>query len=187
MPRGIPLDGHRAKNKAAWDATKAEQIYAYIRAGAFPHVAALAAGLPRDAFKKWLKFGQRRKSVFAEFVDRVEQARAQARVVAEVKTFQDDPAVWLKSGPGKEMKDDPGWTSAIKPQITQQNQHFNLMLSPQMAGIFGALFQVLAPFPEALTAVQQCLGNGQGKAPKTVPNLEQIPQECQTKTSENPS
>ena len=33
-------------------------ILAYVRAGGFPHVAAEAAGVPRDLFDEWMRKGE---------------------------------------------------------------------------------------------------------------------------------
>ena len=54
-----------------------EQIVAYIRAGGFPHVAAEAAGLPRQVFARWLERGQRamRRPLIAQFARAVMEAQ----------------------------------------------------------------------------------------------------------------
>ena len=74
---------------------------------------------------------------------------------AEIKAFQDDPVTWLKQGPGKETPDSLGWTTTVKPIIREGNQAINVLLSPEMQGVFAAIPQVLAPFPEARAAVAQ--------------------------------
>src|SRR5207244_4277507 len=83
----------------------------------FPHVAAEAAGVPKEVFDNWLKKAEKRgtKAPYCAFGDAVRTAVAQARLAAEMKAFQDDPIAWLKSGPGKERPGAPGWTTTIKP------------------------------------------------------------------------
>jgi hypothetical protein len=137
------------------------QICAFVRAGGYPHVAAEAAGVPRAVFEDWMHRGATTTTgarKFRHFRAAVLQALAQARLAAEIKAFQDEPLAWLKSGPGKETADNrPGWSSAVKPVINETNQTINLLLAPEMQGVFAALLQVLSPFPEARAAVAQAL------------------------------
>src|SRR5262245_14793324 len=85
-------------------------IPSYIRAGGYPHIAAEAAGVPREVFDDWLQRGQQKKApaVYRRFADAVRQARAQARLAAEIAAFKAKPMDWLRSGPGKETADVPG-------------------------------------------------------------------------------
>ena len=46
-------------NQLATD--KAQQILSFIRAGAFPLVAAEAAGVPREVYQKWIDSGESRR------------------------------------------------------------------------------------------------------------------------------
>jgi hypothetical protein len=145
----------------------ARQIVAAIRAGAFPHDAAEAAGVPRDVFETWLRRGAARgqRKDYARFADAVREAAAQARVKATLEVFQDDPLSWLKHGPGKETPTRPGFSTPIKPHLTQDNRQVNVLLEPGMQGLFAALLQVLAPYPEARAAVARAL------AGDTLPSL----------------
>jgi len=141
-----------------WNPALAERIFTFVRAGAFPHIAAQAAGLPLKIFRDWVQRGTSRPySIFRHFVIKLHEAASQARLAAEIKVFQDKPEVWLRHGPGKELADSAGWSSAVKPQINQSNQTLNFLLTPELAGVFGSLFQVLSPHPEALAAVQTAL------------------------------
>jgi hypothetical protein len=142
-------------------------ICAFIMAGGFPHVAAQAAGVPQEKFQEWWHKGSLPKAnaLFRHFYLAVEQAKAQARLNAEMKVMEGNPLAWLKSGPGKENSNSPGWTGVIKPQITQDNRQINVLLSPEMQGVFAAVLQVLAPFPEARAAVASALAGG--NAPTT--------------------
>ncbi|MBL8799670.1 MAG: hypothetical protein JNM56_37655 [Planctomycetia bacterium] len=141
------------------DAKIQETICSFIRAGGFPHIAAEAAGVPRAVFESWLARGQRpeARGNYRSLFLAVEQARAQARLAAEIEVFKADPTAWLKSGPGKETETNPGWTTTVKPKITQDNRTVNLLLAPEMQGLFAAILQILAPYPEARTAVAQAL------------------------------
>lgn len=72
------------------------QICACIRAGAFTHVAAEAAGVSTEEYEEWMELGAARKGKkprkkFANFRAAVKQAVAQARLSAEMKAYQEDP------------------------------------------------------------------------------------------------
>src|SRR5262245_35499216 len=101
--------------KRHWITPKATQeICAFIRAGAYPHVAAEAAGVPKEEFDLWMHKGttqKRGRSDFRAFAEQVRKAMAQARLRAEMKVLEEDPLAWLRSGPGKEQGDRPGWTT----------------------------------------------------------------------------
>lgn len=146
-----------------------QEITAYVRAGAFPHIAAEAAGLPLEVFKGWLLRGQTmgKRSLYHDLAGQLRQAEAQARVRAEMEVFKEDPISWLKHGPGKETPASPGFSASVKPVIHENNQQINVLLSPQMQGVFAAILQVLAPFPEARIAVAHALaGKDQPSLPK---------------------
>lgn len=82
------------------------KIVSYIRAGAFDWVAARAAGIAQSTFYLWMKGDTPRR---AQFRDAVEEARAQARLAAEVEVRKRNPEFWLSRGPGKERPGQPGW------------------------------------------------------------------------------
>lgn len=147
-----------------------QAIVAYIRAGAFPHVAAEAAGIPQQTFEIWLNRHQRPNcpKALRLFADAVLQAQAQARLAAEMSVLKEDPVTWLKSGPGKESSTTKGWTNPRKPLI-QDNRQVNLLLSPQLASIFGAILQVLAPFPDARAAVAEAINALKPQTPALPP------------------
>jgi len=151
--RGIPNHFTR------WNPLIAEKIYAFVRAGAFPHIAAQAAGLPLNVFHLWMKRGDLRYSIFRQFKLHLLECQAQARVGAEISTYQDNPEVWLRQGPGKDAIDNPGWSHAAKAIIHNSSQTLNLVLTPELAAIFGSVFQILSPYPDALKAVQIGLAN----------------------------
>jgi hypothetical protein len=135
------------------------RICALIRRGAFPEVAAEATGIPQATFRAWLAQGEQGDGgeSLRAFAAEVREAAAQARVLAEIEVLKKHPEAWLKHGPGKETADTPGWTVTVRPQITNDNRTLNILLQPEMMGLFGALLQVLAPYPEARAAVAQAL------------------------------
>jgi hypothetical protein len=134
-------------------------ILARVEGGAFPHVAAQAAGVPLETFYRWMASGNRKKSKepYRGFARRVEQAQAHARCMAEVDMRQNDPKAWLIHGPGKSNPALPGWSAPMKPSINQDNRTINLLLQPQMQSLFAAILQVLSPYPEARAAVAAAL------------------------------
>jgi hypothetical protein len=73
-----------------------QKICSGIKKGAFPHVAAQAAGVRREDFEKWLASGRRgrgSRQKYRAFVQAVEQAQAMARLQAESKVLKADPPV----------------------------------------------------------------------------------------------
>ena len=137
----------------------ARQIVAAIRAGAFPHIAAEAAGIPRNVFQGWLRQGERKggREPFKSFAKEVRTATAQARLRAEMEVFQGDPKSWLRSGPGKESPQTPGWTGIVKPGITNDLRQINIFNAPDFLEFLKQLRQILAPYPDALQAISQAL------------------------------
>ena len=99
-----------------------KMILAYVRAGGFAHVAAEAAGVPRDLFDEWMRKGEGDRTVkkYRLFAVAVRQAEAQARLGAEVAALKDKPMDWLKAGPGKETAAKPGWSALAKPRRRRQ-------------------------------------------------------------------
>src|SRR5262245_31947877 len=118
-------------------------ILASIRAGAFPGVAAEAAGIPAKVFERWLEVGNpldrpagwRPHKLYTPLWQEVMQARAQARLGAEMKAMQEDPVAWLRSGPGKERPNEPGWSMPVRPQVTRQTNNVNVFLAPEMQSL----------------------------------------------------
>src|SRR6186997_510227 len=93
-------------------------IAAYIRAGGYPHVACEAAGIPRAVFDDWLRLGNpvgrkkgwRPHQLYTPLWLAVMEAKAQARLTAEMAALKEEPVSWLKSGPGKDQPNNPGWS-----------------------------------------------------------------------------
>ena len=83
------------------------QIVASIRAGAFAHVAAQAAGINPATYWRWMASPDKK---FAQFREDIEAAQAQARLSAELHVKKADPQFWLLHGPGRERPGNPGWS-----------------------------------------------------------------------------
>jgi len=135
-----------------------EAICAFLRSGAFPHIAAEAAGIPRDVFAGWIRKASqpRARKVYRDFQLEVIQAMAQARITAEMKAFKDAPLAWLTRGPGRETEEGKGWTVSVKPSPKAAKDDVDVL------GLMARLLQLLAPFPDARKAVAGML---QGNMP----------------------
>ncbi len=129
----------------------------FIRAGGFPEIAAEAVGIPARVFHYWVRCSQAKRPVplYRDFGLAVRQAQAQARLFAEHRAMQDDPLVWLKSGPGKETARMPGWTSPIKPLTPPKRT--NGLSAERLQLLVGCLLTALTPFPEARLAAALAL------------------------------
>jgi hypothetical protein len=139
------------------------QIVATIRAGAFAHLAAEAAGVPRRLFAVWLDRGRRKQArpPYRTFWLNVLQAKAQARLGAEMEVRKKDPKFWLRYGPGKEADDAPGWTTTGKKAAKAEG-----LANPAFRRLLGTILQVLAPFPEARQAIVTALEPPEAAAPE---------------------
>ena len=135
-----------------------QRICAFIRAGGFPRVAAEAAGVPAGVFERWLRRGKRRRApeCYRAFAAAVAEARAQARLAAELQVFDKRPLDWLKCGPGRETRSDPGWASAPKP-VAGGAAAGDWSQQPEILAVFQKLQEALAPFPEARAAASEII------------------------------
>ena len=137
-----------------------QQICAFIRAGGYAPVAAEAAGVPRRVFEKWLARGQKRRAraTYRTFAEAIRQAEAQARLNAEMAAYKKDAMNWLKSGPGRETGNRPGWSMPVRARPAGEGREVNPLLQPAAARMLAALLQALTPFPEARAAAAAALG-----------------------------
>lgn len=89
-----------------------QRILSSIRAGGYAHIAAQAWGVSERLWRRWLARGRRAGAAepYASFYQEVQQARAQARLKAELDALQKDPRFWLKTGPGKDPGEGPCWS-----------------------------------------------------------------------------
>ena len=92
------------------------RVAAYIRGGAYPEVAAQAAGVPPGRLRRWLALGRKKDAGEAvrAFCQAVRQAEAVARLQAEVAALKAKPLDWLRHGPGRPRPDREGWTAAAR-------------------------------------------------------------------------
>jgi hypothetical protein len=77
-------------------------------------VAAEAAGIGRRTYYRWMKRGEQGEEPFADLRAQVHRARALARIGAEQRVRDEHPLSWLRLGPGRERKGQPGWTEAVE-------------------------------------------------------------------------
>jgi hypothetical protein len=142
-------------------------ICRYILSGGYPHIAAEAVGLPREVFDRWLRRARSRhpRRKYVLFYEAVMQARAQVRLAAESKALLKDPLAWLKTGPGKDTFDSPGWTNPPRAQALDDAAGVNLLLRQETQVLLTTLLRVLEPFPEARAAVAAALEEAQEERP----------------------
>lgn len=96
-----------------------QQIVSYIRAGAYDWVAAQATGIGKTTFYRWMQAGERGRQPYAGFFAVVREARAVARVAAEMEVKRDNPLAWLRYGPGRAKPEEPGWTESHELSIVE--------------------------------------------------------------------
>jgi len=103
-------EGHELGRNTKLNPAVTSEIVEAIRAGAFDHVAAEAAGISPSTFYLWMTKGASGEEKYTEFSEEVRTARAQARIQAETIVYKSDPKFWLRNGPGKGRQGEPGWT-----------------------------------------------------------------------------
>ena len=150
--KGAPLKksrGRKLKLTAEVEAT----VCSFVRAGAFAHVAAGAAGIGTSTFFHWMADERPR---YRKFRHEVEKAQAEARVSAEVVVKKMNPVAWLRLGPGRDKDGSPGWTETAKveltgkdgaPLIPEQKQDLSKLSGEELAQL-EALLAKTTPHPE---------------------------------------
>ncbi|MHB1423487.1 MAG: hypothetical protein ACYC3I_09895 [Gemmataceae bacterium] len=139
-----------------------EKIASFIRAGGFAHVAAEAAGLPREVFARWLERGERpgAPANYRNFARAIREAEAQARLQAELSVRGDKPLDWLKAGPGKASRDNPGWSNPGKAGAADAagaDKAERVQVWCEVLNLFGRCAEQLAAYPEARAALSAWL------------------------------
>ncbi|MFO0966850.1 MAG: hypothetical protein U0793_14855 [Gemmataceae bacterium] len=126
-----------------------QQILAGIRSGGYPQIAAEAWGVSAALLQSWLDRGRgdKAREPYVSFAAAVAQAQAQARLRAEVALFDDDPRIWLQHGPGRETRDQPGWSAPVKPADTAAAAT-NPFLDPHFMALLNDMRSLLEPQPE---------------------------------------
>ena len=135
------------------------EIILRVRSGAFPHVAAEAAGVPAEVFQEWMERGSRpgAREPYRGLAEQVRHAHGHARCMSEVALRQKDPKAWLLNGPGKNSDNLPGWSMPVKGQAKPQRPGAGVLLQAEMQTLLGSLLDVLAPYPEARAALAAAL------------------------------
>src|SRR5262249_26544201 len=131
-------------------------IVAAIRAGAYDWLAAEACGVDRRTFRRWMLWGKRRRKPWVTLYQDVREARAQARVAAEIEVRKEQPFNWLRFGPGREREDEPGWTESSELKLSGS---VDLVHTDEWQRIASAIDEALKPFPQARIAVASALSN----------------------------
>ena len=147
-----------------------EKIASRVHGGAFPHVAAEAAGVPAEVFQEWMERGSRpgAREPYRSLAERVRHAHGHARCMAEVELRKHEPKSWLLNGPGKNSDALPGWSTPVKGQAADR-EAFCALLDARLQALVAALLAALEPYPEARTAVAAAL------APEATPDVEEKP------------
>jgi hypothetical protein len=148
-----------ARSRYALTPEVARLIVSYVRAGGYPHVAAEAAGVPREVFEEWLRRGEERggRPPFREFRRDLLQAHAQARLKAEVAALEDRPLDWLKFGPGKETAAAGGWTGLARPRPAAVSPGGDPFADPAARAFIHFLLEQLGNHPELRATIARQL------------------------------
>jgi hypothetical protein len=132
-----------------------EMILSSVRAGGHDHVAAEAAGVPREVYFTWLEEACKPRAPrrLRQLLVEVRKAQAMARLRAEIELRNNNPRSWLLNGPGRERPGLPGWSQAVDPRVLEAVATLQLADSP----IWRRIVQALEAFPEAKIAVAEAL------------------------------
>ena len=136
------------------DAGLTARVAASIRGGAYPEVAAQAAGIGPGRLRRWLARGAKKgaSAPLKAFCQAVKQAEAVARLQAEVAALKAKPLDWLRHGPGRPREDRDGWTAAARAERTTETTEPELPWA-----LVHELVTRLEPWPEARVAVAEWL------------------------------
>jgi hypothetical protein len=134
-----------------------QQILASIRAGGYAHIAAQAWGVLEGRWRRWLAAGRRRgaREPYRSLYRLVRQAKAQARLKAEMAVLGKDPRFWLKNGPGKEADEAPGWATA---RAARTPAPADAIRQADLKRFMDTLRTGLADHAEALEVVDRLVG-----------------------------
>lgn len=149
-------------------------IVGYIHQGAYPYVAAEAAGIPRKVFERWMRRGANTgDQPYRDFWVRVQRVAAAVRIRQECYAFKNDPKLWLRYGPGRDAPARPGWSNPLK-RRPRKKKAAALDRAVRQHPIWVWVLEALTPFPDAREAVIGVLHRAEaamkrtpGKAPGT--------------------
>lgn len=109
--------GGRISKLAQLDDESYSQMIQYVRLGCYDWVAAQSIRITPETFARWMRIGstskKKKDAEYRQFYTDVSQARAYARMIAEVNVKKDSPSTWLRCGPGRTKPNLPGWTDEI--------------------------------------------------------------------------
>jgi hypothetical protein len=136
-----------------------EAICARIKAGAYEWVAVESLGVPWGVYQSWLDKAKQsgRRTLCQRLAASVMQARAHARLRAEMEVREKDVKAWLLQGPGRETATREGWGPAAKVADAQSADN-----RTRLSELCSLMLKALAPFPEARGAVVEMLGRQGG-------------------------
>jgi hypothetical protein len=140
-----------------YDPKAAEQLLQYVRLGAYAHIAAPAAGVPRPLFERWVARGEkpRAREPYRSFVRQLRTMEALARAKAETAALTKDPKFWLTHGPGRETAETQGWTGEPRP-VPMMGEAL-VPGTPAWEELCRTMLGALEPYPEARWALGRVL------------------------------
>jgi hypothetical protein len=132
-----------------------------IKAGAFEHVAAESLGVSQETYRDWLARGRvpEAEPLYRDLDHGARQARAHARLMAEMELRTSAPKAWLLHGPGRDTGAAPGWSAATRAPAADKDGTLNVFAHPEIIGLLHSLGQALAPYGEAKKAVEAVLAH----------------------------
>lgn len=135
------------------------RICNWIRRGGYPQVAAEAAGIPRAVFESWMEKGSQSNSrkIYRELVQEVEKAHAEARLAAELKTYVEEPLIWLRTGPGKETLLSRGWTTSASLRFSDVDLTISRLLHQETQELLQRLMKAFGDEPATRKKLAQIL------------------------------
>ena len=88
-------------------------ISEHIESGVYDYIACEAVGISQSTFYEWLQDAEKEDAdpLKVEFSESVKAAKANARMKAEKRVLEEQPATWLLKGPGREKPGRPGWSN----------------------------------------------------------------------------
>jgi hypothetical protein len=135
-----------------------EDICMRLKAGSFDKVAVESAGVSWKLYRQWLRQADKPgcRGLYRQLADAVTQARAQARLRAEMEVREKDAKAWLLQGPGRETGTEQGWGAAGKSANAATPDN-----SARLFELCAVVLKALAAFPEARANVAEALARWQ--------------------------
>jgi hypothetical protein len=144
-----------AHKKPRLTALTVEAICTRLRAGGSEMVAVQAAGVPWKSYQKWLAQASRPRAgkLYRQLAEGIDQAQAQARLLAEIAVRDSDAKAWLLHGPGRETAERPGWGAAARADASAGAGAERI----EVEELCALALRVLLPFPEARALLSAAL------------------------------